>query len=332
MAATILAQSNPGTVVLNQAIPNTRDGGNHPHLVDIYIPVSYDEALVCLHGGTGTKENFARNLRITSGEVPSVANVRWTSVNRIGALLVVPQGQHCNLGNAGPWNPQGANTVSETYPNGVATWSNWNMWSGADDPQFLKDLSTWLAATYPAATKRALCGHSNGGMMAHRMWYEAQASYTHYCTLSGPAPHYLSTIPAPATGAPFFMQFGAKDTNLGILDGLAGPGPHFYEEQYAGSLETLSVADYNYPLMGRYVGALRQLQVQVTAIGGGTIDAGDGAVTATSGTPAGTRTDWIYWLGKVHLRLLSEAGHDLTSHQNQNGSILAMWALFTRLY
>lgn len=324
MGKTMLATFNPGAVVLDQLIPNTRDGGNHPHAVDFYVPPSYNKALVCLHGGLGAKESLAQNLRIITGSTPSHDAVRWSAFNKLECLAVVPQGQHCTDGNAGPWNPNGVDTETLLRPQGTATWSNRNMWSGADDPQFLKDLRTYIDANYPAP-KVAICGHSNGGMMVNRVWYEDQARFTHYCTVSGPAPYYFASQATPVTGAPFFAQVGEQDEVLGIKDGVAGDGDHFYSASWSSQPAQLSVADVNYPNAGLYVPELAQLQTRLTAIGGGTVDDADKRLRPSL---VGNRTDWIYFLGKIHLRRLSAAAHDLTSHQTANGSVLALWATF----
>lgn len=324
MTATMLATANAGTVVLNQLIPNTRDGGTHPHRVDILVPQVYDRFVVCMHGGGGKKERFARNLGVVTSQTITRATVSWAGLNNRQAIAVFPQGQAC-LGIASEWNPGGIDTRSTTNPEGVATWSNHVMWSGADDPQFLKDLSTWLQAQYPAAAaKRVLAGHSNGGMMVNRAWYEFPDSYTHYCSAAGPASIKLADDPMPATVRPFFMQIGDQDDLIGILDGRAGVGNHFEDDEWLQQEEHIARADVDFPALTSWVGELVQMQRRLTAIGGGAL--GDGVESLASG--AGTVTKWTKALAKIVLHRLSNATHEVTSLAAADGNLFVKWAIF----
>jgi polyhydroxybutyrate depolymerase len=319
-----------GTIDQNVLIPNTRDGGNHPHLVDFYIPIQYLTSMVMLHGGEGSKESFAYNLAILKSPSVSINNVRWDLLNLYRVIGIFPQGQHCS-GIVGTFNPYGVNTVDSDHPDGVATWSNHVMWSQADDVQFLKDLKTYIISTYGAIGVN-LCGHSNGGMMVNRMWYEAPNNYSHYCACSGPASNYYLAHPTlPGTIKPFFQQISLLDAVLDVSDGPAGAGSHFYDATWEQNTAQKGFADVAYigalPIPDTFwIGEFAQLQTRVTANGGGTIYQGDGVVTSVT---IGAKTTWTY--GPMVLQLLSNAGHQVISQEQCAGQrVFNAWANFIR--
>lgn len=324
MSLTLLAVGNPGTIVRDALIPNTRDGGNHPHLVNIFVPQVYDKAVVCLHGGGGTKGSFMSACGLLTGSTISIETVKWSVLNARAAIAIFPQGQHCNPSNAGPWNPNGVDTVSALYPSGVGTWSNRHMWSGADDPQFLIDLSTYIDDEYPAATAKVLAGHSNGGMMVNRAWYELPDSYTHFCSVSGPAAMYYDTAALPTTVRPFASWIGDNDIVIGIKDGRAGEGNHFEDDEWLQQIEQTSQANVDFPGLGSWVGELKQMQRRLTAIGGGTL--GDGVVQLANNV--GTRTEWEKYAGQILLRRMSWPQHGLQFFNVADGNTFVRWCLF----
>jgi pimeloyl-ACP methyl ester carboxylesterase len=295
-------------------IPNTRDGGNHPHVVDFYIPLgTVTRSLVLLHGGSGSKESFAKNLGIATSWNITLATINWSLLDAWNVMAVIPQGQACT-GISGDFNPNGANTISNENPEGVRTWSNRQMWSQADDVQFLKDLSTYITDTYGAIGKN-LCGHSNGGMMVERMWREAPNNYYHYCSSSAaPSSYYIENSGLPANIYPFFSQIGLLDDTLNVSGGPNGSGSHFYEATWKQGYETYSVADVELPLT--WISAWNELQTKVTALGGGTISEGDGVVTDIV---SGIQIEWSYVSGQAVLQLIENAGHDIRSHQKCTG-------------
>ena len=320
----MLAVANPGQILLNQAIPNTRDGGNHPQLCDFLIPLSYDRAVVCLHGGGGTKESFAKNLLVTSSLTITPSTVRWSGLNARAAIAVFPQGQAA-LGAVSAWNPNGADTRSANNPDGVTTWSNGVMWSGADDPQFLIDLSTYIQATYPTvASKMVLAGQSNGGMMVNRSWYDLPDSYTHFCALSGPAGIDFLGRAAPSPVRPFFSQFGDLDEVIGINGGIAGPGVHFDDAEWMQQPDKLSRADVHYPTLTGWVGEMVQMQARITALTGGSLGTG----VTTLANNIGTVTKWTKAAGKMVLHRLSAATHETTSQSRADGNVFNKWCFF----
>lgn len=186
----------------------------YPHLIDIYVPSAPERAVVFLHGGGGSKEGGAqRELGIAGAPVPPstepTPDTAWLAAHH--TVFVLPQGQHVDGAARAP------------------TWSNYVMTSGADDVAFLSDLAGALRAgtldaRVPAVSRVHLAGHSNGGMMANRMWCEAPAVFDAYSALSGPASVQLSrgSIPddplagahpcTPSVARPYLGVVGDADT------------------------------------------------------------------------------------------------------------------------
>ena len=323
----MLANLGSGIVLNNQLIPNTRDGGNHPQPCDVYEPNGTIRAfIVALHGGGGTKEQFAASLGVLLGLPVSSSKVAWNVLQTWGVALIVPQGSHCSPSNEGPWNPNGVNTVSAEYPNGIGAWSNRSFWSGADDPQFTKDAAAWGAARYGSGALRILAGHSAGGIMVNRKWYEHSLSggYTTYVAASGPAAAYYRDNPStPVIVKPFLGHFGALDTNLQI------DGGKFYNDTWELSQPTKAwVQIPNY-----LVGELQQLQARVTAynaqhsLAPQTVTRAAGVTTAAAG--GGTVTTWSYSGGANVVRLYSAAAHSTRDLQRCSGRRLIVdWMVF----
>jgi poly(3-hydroxybutyrate) depolymerase len=170
----------------------------YPHEIDVFATSGATRALVFLHGGGGVNSRSAYELGINLIDAPPTtasANWTWLEANRI--LAVFPQGQ--------------------ALPNdGVRTWSNHVMDSGQDDVAFLQALASHIAAEY-GITDIYLAGHSNGGMMANRMWCESAATYKGYIAISGPASNYYSTTACtPAVYQPYLGIAGELDTVLQV--------------------------------------------------------------------------------------------------------------------
>jgi hypothetical protein len=99
----------------DQQLPSSA-GGFHPHLFDAYIPNGPIQfVVVALHGGNGGKAFIPQVLGVTYAADPTVRQVNWNMLDRFNTALIVPQGQHCD-GTVGPFNPNGANTVTEMNP------------------------------------------------------------------------------------------------------------------------------------------------------------------------------------------------------------------------
>lgn len=325
-------------------IPNTRygtggaqagDQANHPHACDVYVPgVTIRSVLVALHGGGGDKAQYAGSLGILKGDPPSYSKVNWGMLEQARCAVIIPQGMACHgvdshwgAGN-NPWNPDDVDTSA------AKVFSSRVLWSGVDDPQFLKDMATWIATTFGSDKKRVLVGHSAGAMMVCRVWQEQSTLATGYHvfgTSSGtPSAYYRDTAPSPPSDIrPFAADFGGQDSNLGFAPDSSNFG-----------LSTLHLsanptpAWTSWPFPPALIGAVETHQARVNAFNTAnslpaeTITTGNGA---TSPAAVGTKTEWINCGGKMRMRLLSDADHSNTSQQTCSGQkqILA-WALFAQ--
>lgn len=305
----LLRKPATGTILRDQTI------AGWPHKFDVYIPaVTISFVVVALHGGGGGKDTFPQRLGVTTADVPTLNQVRWDLLERFGSVLIVPQGQHCD-GTVGPFNPNGANTVSLLNPDGVATWSNWSMWSQANDKAFLQALSTsYVSATWPGR-QRVLMGHSNGGMMTHRMWLESPTYFDLYVSFSGPMPHYWDTlpggIPQPSAGMrPMMIRHSLGDTVLGISGGRAGAGNHFWDNDWLMQSAQSSVANYTYPALDSWIAGWRSYQTQIGWLGAPFDPSGH----STTAEAVGERWTWVADIGgvKMTLDVLTSGGHQLS--------------------
>lgn len=149
----------------------------YPHEIDAYVPSDAVRGLVFLHGGGGTKEGGATN--------ELGVDMAWVASSRTAVIL--PQGQ------AVAGAPK------------ATTWSNYVMTSGQDDVAFLSALASALRsgsfdARVPTQSRVYLAGHSNGGMMANRMWCELPAAFDAYGALAGPASIQLAPFAIESDG------------------------------------------------------------------------------------------------------------------------------------
>jgi poly(3-hydroxybutyrate) depolymerase len=173
-----------------------------PHPIDVYAPTNAKRAFVFLHGGGGSKEGALTNEIGIASDSPGggapVLDETWLIAHE--TTFVLPQGQ------AVPGAPK------------APTWSNLVMTSGEDDVAFLTALSAalrdgTLAASVPKAAHVHLAGHSNGGMMANRMWCEQPLAFDAYGAISGPASTALTKAACqPRAAKPFLAVIGDQDT------------------------------------------------------------------------------------------------------------------------
>lgn len=187
---------------------NQRIGG-FVHAIDMYVPSNAEVAVVFLHGGGGHKENFAYELGIkddagTATSTTSASGDAWLISKKVMAIF--PQGQSQPGYNA--W-----------------TWNNYVMDSGQDDMAFLQALATAIRTdpTLQAIARIYLVGHSNGGMMANRIWCESPATFDGYGALAGPPSIHLDPDSAasgtnhpckPASIKPYISVVGDSDQVL----------------------------------------------------------------------------------------------------------------------
>lgn len=202
---------DPATVSVTVSVKSNQLLSGHPHRIDYYIPSNATAAIVFLHGGGGKKEGFANSLGLKNDN--STANYdlssdgqTWLKTQKV--IAVFPQGQ----------NVAGANW----------TWNNYVMNSGEDDVAFLQDLVASIRAdsTLSAVTKVYIVGHSNGGMMANRMWCESPSTFDAYVALAGPPSTHLnpsggSNPCSPSTVKPYLGIVGDHDTVLKSTNNMA---------------------------------------------------------------------------------------------------------------
>lgn len=337
-----ITRGNPGTVIAGAGnqVPNTRYGTGgqtaqdapfHPHPVDFYIPNgTLTVSMTLLHGGGATNTDVAQQFLVLGGSGAKVStNVRWTILAAFNCVLAVPQGQCCRTTNVGPWNPAttyfpaGYNSISTQNPLGIPAFSNWFTWSGADDMQFLKDLATYIQTTWGILSAKIIAGHSDGGMMAQRLWYEAPSSYQRYAVVSGPAMTHFQGATLPAYIAPMWAQYGLLDTNLGINGGWTGANNHFYEAVWQQQPFHLFGGNVAYPYLNSFIGDFTQLQTRVTAIGSVEVVTQSGAVvTAAKNHASATVSTWTYASGNMVMKLVSDAGHDTKTQQQSDGLLI----------
>lgn len=178
--------------------------GTDPHRIDVYLPSNATRAVVFLHGGGGSKEGGAKNeivIATDPGDGGLAPDDAWLLARETAFIL--PQGQAI------------ASAAKAT------TWNNYVMTSGEDDVAFLSALTSairagTLSSPVPAFTRVYLGGHSNGGMMANRMWCEAPGVFDAYAAISGPASVQLDLGGAhacqPSALKPFISIVGDDDT------------------------------------------------------------------------------------------------------------------------
>lgn len=170
-----------------------------PHSVDIYDIDDADKAVVVLHGGGGGNDEIANSLGLNDNSgPPTESSVDWAWLHAHKILAVFPQGQ------AIAQNPS------------AFTWTNHVMTSGENDLAFLQALAQHIRTQY-GISKVYLLGHSNGGMMANRMWCESPTTFDGYVAIAGPASsHYLSTPCTPNVVKPYYGIVGAEDAVLQV--------------------------------------------------------------------------------------------------------------------
>lgn len=154
-----------------------------------------------LHGGGGHNYEVAHSFGLNSASgPPSKDSIDWAWLTERRLIAVFPQGQ--SLADAPV----------------AFTWSNHVMDSGEDDVAFLQALAEHLRRRY-SVSNLYLVGHSNGGMMANRMWCESPTTFDAYVSIAGPGSRIYLDSPelcSPGTGQPYYGIVGSEDSVLQV--------------------------------------------------------------------------------------------------------------------
>lgn len=173
----------------------------HVQPFDVFAPANARRVVIFLHGGLGKKEISPNQIGVTVNDVPDQA---WLEAQQ--TAFVFPQG-----------------SAIAAAPS-ATTWSNYVMTSGQDDVSFLRALQAALRAggidpTLSAFERVYVAGHSNGGMMANRLWCEASASFDGFAAFAGPASVTLHPLTGgapckPSDPKPYLGIIGGKDDTI----------------------------------------------------------------------------------------------------------------------
>jgi len=206
-------------VLTNQTI------SGFPHLYDVFHPSSpTNGGMIFLHGAGGEKENVEKSL-----------NASLELAERLSMLLAFPQGQ--------------SKQTCKEPPCKAYTWSNYVMDSGQDDVSFLRALGSHLRAL--SLPRLYLTGHSNGAMMANRMWCETGDSlFDGFVSFDGPPSSWFANNSSkehrPCEAA---SQFGLPPPYISVFaynDGVVGhtPEQHLDDELWRLSAVTRAMSPY----------------------------------------------------------------------------------------
>ena len=254
-----------------------------PHSIDVYAVDGADRAFVMLHGGGGNNRLSANDLGLNATtDAPTQDSVDWAWLSAHRVVAVFPQGQ--SLASA---------------PNAF-TWSNRVMDSGQDDIAFLQALAQYIRKQFQVS-KVYLIGHSNGGMMANRMWCESPATFDAYAAISGPASSdYLdaSTPCAPDVVQPYFGIIGDMDNVLQV--------PGNWEAttwEINATLEVLGAAAFVNPVL---IGEWHQQQARTQTMCGETLALSDAVSDGSVET-------WSSCGARLKLQRVLQGGHPIAT-------------------
>jgi len=253
----------------------------HSQPFDVYFPTNAKRVVVFLHGGLGKKEISPNQIGVTIDGAPDAV---WLASKE--TAFVFPQGSAIAAAPA------------------ATTWSNYVMTSGEDDVAFLSALADTvragtIAPTIPAVARVYVAGHSNGGMMANRLWCEASTRFDGFAAFAGPASESLraggSAPCAPSAPKPYLGVIGSADDTIQTTGNWANPiwtvdpkltsGPSFVDPDVVNE-ETFH----------------REVRVPKVC-----------AAAATAPVDAGTTTTWSDCADKVRLVRVNGADHCLKS-------------------
>lgn len=185
-----------GEAQLNLAAP-----GGFPHKMDLVLPNGANEftpIIVALHGGGGTKEDFAYNLSLKRSAKAGLDDYNFAFLNAINVGFLFIQGQ----------------TLQKEATYG---WTNNIMVSGQNDKKMLIEVSKKLKNEM-GFKKVFLMGHSMGGTMTNRMWCEAPQFFDGYGSSSGPMSKINFETCDPKVIKPYIHTTGLNDRIIQIKE------------------------------------------------------------------------------------------------------------------
>ncbi|NOY53043.1 MAG: alpha/beta hydrolase [Deltaproteobacteria bacterium] len=264
-----------------------------PNSFDIYRATNADKTVIFLHGGGGTKHNFAYELGINLSKVGSdYSDVNEQVLIDNKVLAVFPQGK----------------AIAEEPK--AYTWENYVMTSGGDDMQFMSDLVAFINAQYKI-TRFFIVGHSNGGMMVNRIWCEAPEIFDAYIAISGPpSEHFLNSAAcSPVVVRPYMGIVGSDDMVLQDVS-------HWEDQTWTIDPWVVSASPKAFidPVI---IGERSFLQDRVTAKCSGIVDGGDADATVN-----GSITTWSFCNDSIQLVRVDSAGHSIGSLESVSGSTM----------
>jgi hypothetical protein len=121
---------------------------------------------------------------------------------------------------------------------------------------------------------------------------------------------------------------GAKDENVGVWNGVAGAGSHFYDSEWHQQPKNRTVCNVEYPNLDHFVGEFTGYKQRVLDLASVVVQPSDGVTS--SAQRLGTVTAWRNNTARQELWWLSEGAHGLKEIQQANGAILVdglQWAL-----
>ncbi len=179
-----------------------------PHKADFLYPSKIDSQtrlIVALHGGGGTKHNFAYSLGLKfspetnyvteSGEL----DFDQDYLDRNNIALIFIQGQ----------------SIPEVP--GAFTWTNTIMNSGWDDKAMIRAFVKKIREQQ-VFKSIYLMGHSMGGVMTNRIWCEEPELFDGYASSAGPMSVNLRSSCQPSLIKPYLHATGLNDRILQIVE------------------------------------------------------------------------------------------------------------------
>lgn len=329
----LFALTSGNSLFRNVAIPNLTSGGTWPNLTDIYVPLGYQTSMTCLHGGGGTKLQMAIDMHVVVSPGNQTYLVNWQLLTTWKCIVVCPQGQACT-GVANANNPNGVNTISAQNPNGITAWSSHDMWSQNDDVAFLTDLSSFLTTNFGlGAQAKTLMGHSEGGIMASRMWREQPNVFHTHAHVCGPSSSYYVANPVvPSTVRPIIGFQGFLDSTLACYNAYINnvvtptPGSIFTAALYWQDPGNINRANTAFPGQGSRIGSWQDFQNQLSYNGDSPVVIGSGVTTPIT---VGNKVVWQNPAKNIQLWEISASDHKLPNIQKCLGNgLFSQIALF----